>query len=79
MWKRGWQRQEHGRSRRGEEVAASAMLRTPEFLLLVYLNNLGQTVESRGNSKTSAVVSLAFAFGFFGRCMVSLMDFVCIR
>ncbi|CAA7392892.1 unnamed protein product [Spirodela intermedia] len=82
----GWE--EAGEDR---QVAASAMVRTPEFWLyffgylfggtvgLVYLNNLGQIVESRGHSKTSAVVSLAFAFGFFGRCMVSLVDFVCIR
>ncbi|CAA6675573.1 unnamed protein product [Spirodela intermedia] len=65
------------------KVAASDMVRMPEFWLyfvgymleqtvgLVYLRNLGQIVEFRGLSKTSGVVSLAFAFGFFGRYTVS--------
>ncbi|XP_078446993.1 major facilitator superfamily protein [Wolffia australiana] len=80
---------EHGKEEK--KVAPSAMMRTLEFWLyfvgylcgatvgLVYLNNLGQIVDSRGHSKTSAVVSLAFAFSFFGRCMVSLLDFACLR
>ncbi|CAA7405255.1 unnamed protein product [Spirodela intermedia] len=73
------------------KVAASDMVRMPEFWLyfvgymleqtvgLVYLRNLGQIVEFRGLSKTSGVVSLAFAFGFFGRYTVSLADFVDLR
>lgn len=42
---------------------------------MVYLNNLGQIVESRGSSKTSSLVSLASSFGFFGRIFPCLLDY----
>ncbi|KAL4189927.1 hypothetical protein AMTRI_Chr08g209490 [Amborella trichopoda] len=41
---------------------------------LVYLNNLGQIAESRGHTKTSALVSLASSFGFLGRIFSSILD-----
>uniref|UniRef100_A0A1D1Y1D6 Putative transporter MCH1 n=1 Tax=Anthurium amnicola TaxID=1678845 RepID=A0A1D1Y1D6_9ARAE len=71
-----------------KEVGASLMVRKVEFWLyffgymfgatvgLVFLNNLGQIVESRGLSGTSSMVSLASSFGFFGRCMISLLDYL---
>lgn len=42
---------------------------------LVYLNNLGQIAESRGFERISWLVSLASAFGFFGRLLPSLLDY----
>ncbi|KAH7542795.1 hypothetical protein FEM48_Zijuj02G0112800 [Ziziphus jujuba var. spinosa] len=62
-----------------EEIGAKTMLKRVDFWLyffvyfcsatlgMVFLNNLGQIVESRGSSKTSALVSLSSSFGFFGR------------
>ena len=42
---------------------------------LVFFNNLGQISESRGCSRTSSLVSLSSAFGFFGRLTPSLLDY----
>ncbi|KAK1426862.1 hypothetical protein QVD17_15542 [Tagetes erecta] len=42
---------------------------------MVYLNNLGQIVESRGSSETTSLVSLASSFGFFGRILTCLLDY----
>lgn len=70
-----------------EEIGATAMLRRIEFWLyffvylfgvtlgLVYMNNLGQIVESLGSSRTSALVSLSSSFVFFGRLIPSLLDY----
>ncbi|KAJ6763714.1 MAJOR FACILITATOR SUPERFAMILY PROTEIN [Salix purpurea] len=70
-----------------EEIGAMLMLKRVNFWLyffvylsgatlgLVYLNNLGQIAESRGNSGTSSLVSLSSSFGFFGRLMPSLLEF----
>ncbi|XP_076957208.1 protein NUCLEAR FUSION DEFECTIVE 4-like [Bidens hawaiensis] len=70
-----------------EEVGAKVMIRSLNFWLyffvymfgatvgMVYLNNLGQIVESRGSSKTSSLVSLASSFGFFGRIFPCLLDY----
>ncbi|GJU17068.1 protein nuclear fusion defective 4 [Tanacetum coccineum] len=70
-----------------EEMEAKAMVKTLNFWLyffvymfgatvgMVYLNNLGQIVESRGSSKTSSLVSLASSFGFFGRIFPCLLDY----
>ncbi|KAJ6758209.1 putative NODULIN-LIKE PROTEIN [Salix koriyanagi] len=70
-----------------EEIGAMVMLKRVNFWLyffvylsgatlgLVYLNNLGQIAESRGNSGTSSLVSLSSSFGFFGRLMPSLLEF----
>ncbi|KAL3719861.1 hypothetical protein ACJRO7_004790 [Eucalyptus globulus] len=71
-----------------EEVGAKEMLKRVEFWLyffvylfgatlgLVFLNNLGQIAESRGSSKTSSLVSLSSSFGFFGRLIPSLFDYL---
>lgn len=71
-----------------EEVGARAMVTRVEFWLyffvylfgatlgLVFLNNLGQIAESRGSSKTSSLVSLSSSFGFFGRLIPSLFDYL---
>ncbi|GFP85148.1 hypothetical protein PHJA_000658600 [Phtheirospermum japonicum] len=71
----------------GEEIGPMLMLRRVEFWLyffaylfgatlgLVYLNNLGQISESRGCLQTSSLVSLASAFGFFGRLLPSLINY----
>ncbi|KAG8371281.1 hypothetical protein BUALT_Bualt13G0071200 [Buddleja alternifolia] len=68
------------------QIGAKLMLRKFEFWLyffvylfgatlgLVYLNNLGQIVESRGCSGTSSLVSLSSALGFFGRLLPCLFD-----
>ncbi|CAA6668410.1 unnamed protein product [Spirodela intermedia] len=62
------------------KVAASDMVRMLKFWLYFVGYMLGPTVGLfRGLSKTSGVVSLAFAFGFFGRYTVSLADFVGLR
>ncbi|KAK4792682.1 hypothetical protein SAY86_023117 [Trapa natans] len=72
-----------------EEVGCRVMLRRLDFWLyyfvymfgatlgMVYLNNLGQITESRGGSSrtTSSLVSMASAFGFFGRLLPSLLDY----
>lgn len=70
-----------------EEIGAIRMLRRIEFWLyffvylfgvtlgLVYMNNLGQIVESRGSSRTTALVSLSSSFVFFGRIIPSLLDY----
>ncbi|KAL8516418.1 hypothetical protein ACS0TY_014903 [Phlomoides rotata] len=70
------------------EIGASLMLIKLEFWLyylvylfgatvgLVYLNNLGQIAESRGYGwGISTLVSLASAFGFFGRLFPCLLDY----
>ncbi|KAL4587815.1 hypothetical protein LXL04_000689 [Taraxacum kok-saghyz] len=70
-----------------EEVEARVMVKRLNFWLyffvymfggtvgMVYLNNLGQISESRGNSSTSSLVSLASSFGFFGRLFPCLLDY----
>ncbi|XP_071720883.1 protein NUCLEAR FUSION DEFECTIVE 4-like [Rutidosis leptorrhynchoides] len=70
-----------------EEIDAKVMIKRLNFWLyffvymfgatvgMVYLNNLGQIVESRGSSKTSSLVSLASSFGFFGRIFPCLLDY----
>ncbi|KAI7730803.1 hypothetical protein M8C21_021402 [Ambrosia artemisiifolia] len=70
-----------------EEMGVKVMMKTLNFWLyffvymfgatvgMVYLNNLGQIVESRGSSKTSSLVSLASSFGFFGRIFPCLLDY----
>ncbi|PWA95454.1 major facilitator superfamily protein [Artemisia annua] len=70
-----------------EEMEAKVMVKTLNFWLyffvymfgatvgMVYLNNLGQIVESRGSSKTSSLVSLASSFGFFGRIFPCILDY----
>ncbi|CAI9107110.1 OLC1v1006398C1 [Oldenlandia corymbosa var. corymbosa] len=70
-----------------EELGAREMIKRLDFWLyylvylfgatlgLVYLNNLGQIVESRGSSRTSSIVSLCSAFTFFGRLIPSLFDY----
>lgn len=70
-----------------EEIGFKAMVRKLDFWLyflvyflgatlgLVFFNNLGQISESRGYSRTSSLVSLSSAFGFFGRLMPSLQDY----
>ncbi|XP_048140147.1 protein NUCLEAR FUSION DEFECTIVE 4-like [Rhodamnia argentea] len=71
-----------------EEVGARAMVTRVEFWLyffvylfgatlgIVFLNNLGQIAESRGTSKTPSLVSLSSSFGFFGRLIPSLFDYL---
>lgn len=71
-----------------EQMGVGMMVRKVEFWLyffvymfgatlgLVFLNNLGQIAESRGLSKTSSLVSLSSSFGFFGRLMPSLVDYL---
>ncbi|KAJ0509626.1 hypothetical protein HanIR_Chr11g0531091 [Helianthus annuus] len=70
-----------------EEMGAKVMLKSLNFWLyffvymfgatvgMVYLNNLGQIVESRGSSNISSLVSLASSFGFFGRIFPCLLDY----
>lgn len=74
-----------------EEIGVKEMVRRVEFWLyvfvylfgvtlgLVYMNNLGQIAESRGYDDTSSLVSIASAFGFFGRLVPSLMDYTFSR
>ncbi|KAJ4719097.1 protein NUCLEAR FUSION DEFECTIVE 4 [Melia azedarach] len=74
-----------------EEIGVKLMLQRVEFWLyffvyffgatlgLVFLNNLGQIAESRGYSGTSSLVSLSSSFGFFGRLIPSLLDYVFSR
>lgn len=74
-----------------EEIGAKVMVKRLEFWLyfcvylfgatlgLVYLNNLGQIAESRGSSRTTSLVSLSSAFGFFGRLIPSLLDYYISR
>ncbi|KAL0434804.1 UNVERIFIED_CONTAM: protein NUCLEAR FUSION defective [Sesamum radiatum] len=75
----------------GEEIGAMLMVRRVEFWLyffvylfgatlgLVYLNNLGQIAESRGCLRISSLVSVASAFGFFGRLLPCLLDYFVSR
>nr|XP_043610957.1 protein NUCLEAR FUSION DEFECTIVE 4 [Erigeron canadensis] len=75
----------------GQEMGYKVMLKRLNFWLyffvymfgatvgMVYLNNLGQIVESRGSSKTSSLVSLASSFGFFGRIFPCLLDYYISR
>ncbi|MCL7029501.1 hypothetical protein MKW94_029799 [Papaver nudicaule] len=70
-----------------EEIGVKLMVRRLEFWLyffvymfgstlgLVFMNNLGQIAESRGQSSatTSSLVSLSSAFCFFGRLLPSLL------
>ncbi|KAG9132826.1 hypothetical protein Leryth_026024 [Lithospermum erythrorhizon] len=47
---------------------------------LVYMNNLGQIVESRGSlSATSSLVSISSVFSFFGRLIPSFLDYYNFR
>ncbi|KAL1805383.1 hypothetical protein ACET3Z_028451 [Daucus carota] len=46
---------------------------------LVYLNNLGQIVESRGHSRTTSLVSLSSSFSFFGRLIPCLLEYCFTR
>ncbi|KAL6275540.1 hypothetical protein ACE6H2_019141 [Prunus campanulata] len=74
-----------------EEIGVKLMVTRPDFWLyffvyffsatlgLVFLNNLGQIAESRGSSRTSSLVSLSSSFGFFGRLMPSLLDYLFSR
>lgn len=74
-----------------EELGARDMVRRVEFWLyffvyllgatlgFVFLNNLGQIAESRGYSKTSSLVALSSAFGFFGRLIPSFFDCLLAR
>eukprot|EP00253_Pinus_taeda_P035672 PITA_35672 len=43
---------------------------------IVYMNNLGQIVQSLGYSKTPILVSLVSSFGFFGRIASGLPDYI---
>ncbi|RZC55835.1 hypothetical protein C5167_014708 [Papaver somniferum] len=70
-----------------EDIGVKVMVRRVEFWLyffvymfggtlgLVFMNNLGQIAESRGQSSatTSSLVSLSSAFCFFGRLLPSLV------
>lgn len=70
-----------------EEIGVRLMIQRVDFWLyyfaylfgatlgLVYLNNLGQIVESRGSSRTSSLVSLCSSFTFFGRLIPSVVDY----
>lgn len=74
-----------------EEIGAKAMAMRVDFWLyffvyfsgatigMVFMNNLGQIVESRGSSRTSSLVSLCSSFGFFGRLMPSFLDYYISR
>ncbi|KAF3644812.1 Peroxidase 52 [Capsicum annuum] len=74
-----------------EEIGAKKMLMKLEFWLyffvylfggtlgLVYLNNLGQIADTRGCNGTSSLVSLSSSFGFFGRLLPSLFDYLFSR
>lgn len=69
-----------------EEIGPKLMLKKADFWLyffvylfgatlgLVYFNNLGQVVESRGHSRTTTLVSLSSSFCFFGRLVPSLLE-----
>ncbi|XP_060176048.1 protein NUCLEAR FUSION DEFECTIVE 4 [Lycium barbarum] len=71
-----------------EEIGAKKMLMRVDFWLyffvylfgptlgLVYLNNLGQIADTRGCTATSSLVSLSSSFGFFGRLLPSLFDYL---
>ncbi|KAH9305952.1 hypothetical protein KI387_010356, partial [Taxus chinensis] len=43
---------------------------------LVYINNLGQILQSLGYSKTPVLVSLVSSFGFFGRIASGFPDYI---
>ncbi|CAN0903778.1 Protein NUCLEAR FUSION DEFECTIVE 4 [Linum grandiflorum] len=70
-----------------EELGVWGMVKTIEFWLyfgvyffgatigLVYLNNLGQIAESRGEFGASSLVSFSSSCGFFGRLLPSLVDY----
>jgi hypothetical protein len=45
---------------------------------IVYMNNLGQIVQSLGYSKTPILVSLVSSFGFFGRIASGLPDYILV-
>ncbi|KAK4355953.1 hypothetical protein RND71_024924 [Anisodus tanguticus] len=74
-----------------EEIGAKKMLMRLDFWLyfliylfgatlgLVYLNNLGQIADTRGCTATSSLVSLSSSFGFFGRLLPSLFDYLFSR
>ncbi|BFG33782.1 hypothetical protein CerSpe_200560 [Prunus speciosa] len=74
-----------------EEIGVKLMVTRLDFWLyffvyffsatlgLVFLNNLGQIAESRGSTRTSSLVSLSSSFGFFGRLMPSLLDYLFSR
>ncbi|KAK3024368.1 hypothetical protein RJ639_043272, partial [Escallonia herrerae] len=74
-----------------EEIGVKEMIKKVDFWLyffvyffgatlgLVYLNNLGQIAESRGHSRTSALVSLSSSLGFFGRLVPFLLDYYISR
>lgn len=74
-----------------EEIGAKKMVMKLDFWLyffvylfgatlgLVYLNNLGQIADSRGCTATSSLVSLSSSFGFFGRLLPSLFDYLFSR
>ncbi|MCD7460484.1 hypothetical protein HAX54_043632 [Datura stramonium] len=74
-----------------EEIGAKKMLMKLDFWLyffvylfgatlgLVYLNNLGQIADTRGCTATSSLVSLSSSFGFFGRLLPSLFDYLFSR
>ncbi|CAI0399634.1 unnamed protein product [Linum tenue] len=46
---------------------------------LVFLNNLGQIAESRGELRTASLVALSSSFGFFGRLVPSFLDYFLAR
>jgi len=72
----------------GEEHGIMQLLRSIDFWLyyfvyfcggtvgIVYMNNLGQIVQSLGYSKTPILVSLVSSFGFFGRIASGLPDYI---
>ncbi|KAH0750169.1 hypothetical protein KY290_029401 [Solanum tuberosum] len=74
-----------------EEIGPKKMLMKLDFWLyffvylfgatlgLVYLNNLGQIADTRGFTETSSLVSLSSSFGFFGRLLPSLFDYLFSR
>lgn len=74
--------------RLGEEHSILQLLRSIDFWLyyfvyfcggtvgLVYINNLGQIVQSFGYSKTPILVSLVSSFGFFGRIASGFPDYI---
>ncbi|XP_074364007.1 protein NUCLEAR FUSION DEFECTIVE 4-like isoform X1 [Apium graveolens] len=75
----------------GKEIGPKLMLKKLDFWIyffvymfgatigLVYLNNLGQIVESRGHSRTTCLVSLSSSFGFFGRLIPCLLEYYFTR